>query len=184
MSNYAKVEFGQVVSIGALPRNYMNVSGFNFLSNEALKEYGFYPLTIVTPEFDHLTEKLGALSYEIGEDEVTGTYVVVALDEQELEAEKQSFVNSARQGLVQVLYDTDWIFLADAGLDESQEAAYLALRSNANLVRSDLEEFSIEELNELIQKMAAAKECNCARLPDFSEPMTDLAAFLASLLAE
>jgi hypothetical protein len=184
MSNYAKVEFGQVVSIGALPRNYMNVSGFNFLSNEALKEYGFYPLTIVTPEFDHLTEKLGALSYEVEADAVVGTYAVEALSSEEMEAEKDSFVNAARTKLNTVLYETDWIYLADSGLTEPQEAAYVALRADAIAVRTDLETYDVQELSGLISALDAAADCTCSRMPDFTEPMTDLAAYLASLLAE
>lgn len=183
MSDYAKVEFGEVVSIGALPKNYMNVSGFNFLSNEALKEYGFYPLTIVTPAFDPLTEKLGALSYIVGDDEVTGTYAVVALDGGELEAEKAGFVISARTKLNTVLYETDWIYLADASLTAPQEAAYVALRADAVAVRTDLETYDVQELSGLITVLDAAKDCSCARLPDFTQHLTDLAAYLASLLA-
>lgn len=183
MSNYAKVEIGVVVSVGSLPRNYMNVSGFNFLNNAALKEYGFYPLTIVTPEFDHLTEKLGAISYVVEADAVIGTYAVEALSVEEMEAEKAGFVSAALPKINNALYETDWIYLSDAGLTAPQEAAYVALRSDFVNVKSALASYTVQELNGLIEALDAAAACNCSRLPDFTEPMTALKVYLESLLA-
>lgn len=184
MSNYAKVEVGVVVSVGSLPRSYMNISGFNTLDDVTLKEYGFYPVTIVVPDYDPLTEKLGDISYVVNTDDVTGTYAVVALDTEELAEKKAALVLTATTKLNNVMYNTDWVKLDDSGLSEPQETAYLNLRTDVIAVRTALDSYDITELSGLIDVLNAAEACNCSRFPDFSQQMTDVKDYLDSLLAE
>lgn len=181
MSLYAKVENNEVTNWGNLPRSYQNVSGFNKLSNEQLKEYNFLPLTINSASYDQNTEKLGSLVFTINANDVTAIHEVVAKSSEEMEDYKELVEGDVSSKLTELLYDTDWSQLDGAGLSQAQKDAYDALRSDANDLRDDLSEVNLEDLLSLRSKLDAAKECACARLKDFSQPMTDLASELANL---
>lgn len=125
---YAKVENGQVVSVGALPVNYANVSGFNGLDNAALKEYGFLPFSMVMPEFNDKTHKYNNPEYVIGEDAVTLTYEAIPLSEEELaEIEANKWISIRRERNT-LLSDTDWTMLDDAPISEETKAEYVTYR--------------------------------------------------------
>src|SRR5690606_21126213 len=96
---------------------------------EKLKLYGFLPYTYTAPSIDYLTQKLGSIQYVIGEDSVSGTHGVVPLSQGELDSLKAVLVTQCSNDLTELLYNTDWIYLADAGLDSNQETAYAELRA-------------------------------------------------------
>lgn len=187
MSSYAVVENGQVVRTTSLPRNYQNITGFNKLSNEKLKVYGFYPYTYTAPSVDYLTEKLGDEVFTINSDSVSGTRAVLSKDPSELIETLHGITSGIALELPQLLYDTDWIFLNDANLSEPQQQAYVDLRSDIASMMSTLDSFEtdvLEDLQDLSNKISECKACMCSRFQDFSAPMIALRDSLAGLLTE
>ena len=49
----------------ALPKNYLNIIGFDKASIDIHKQHGFYD--VVTPEYDSVTQELGTLVYDSDE---------------------------------------------------------------------------------------------------------------------
>jgi hypothetical protein len=59
-----------------LPKNYGNISGFNLLSDDRLKMYGWMPLVIVEePSYDP-DDQYRSLEYVVGESDITPTYTI------------------------------------------------------------------------------------------------------------
>jgi hypothetical protein len=54
MTRYALVDKGAVIKTGGLPRNTGKISGFDKLSNEKLKAFGYFPYTYIAPVFNPL----------------------------------------------------------------------------------------------------------------------------------
>jgi len=168
----------------SLPKNFGNVSGFNLLPLEELKEYGFYPYVYTTPTFDPMTEKLGDMEFEILENEVLGTRAVVALSSEELAQKKANYVSQNNALMLEFMYDTDWVFLDDVGLSLEQKEKYEQIRANMLLVKAELANLETNSLVSLLQKLSDCKKCMCARLKTFSEKMEVLELELENLLSE
>lgn len=85
---FAKIVDGVVAEVLPwLPENTESVSGFNLLSADERRKFGYYPLVEVRPEFDKALEKIDPTPvYAIGEIIVTATYNKVLLTTQELDA--------------------------------------------------------------------------------------------------
>lgn len=168
----------------SLPKNFGNVSGFNLLTLEELKIYGFYPYEYTSPTFDPMTEKLGEMEFEIGEDLVLGTRAVVALSAEELAQIKNNYITRNNALMLEFMYDTDWVFLEDADLTLEQKEKYEQIRANLLLVKADLENLEISQLVSLLQKLSDCKKCMCSRLKNFSSKMEALELELENLLSE
>lgn len=182
MSRYAKVVAGEVASVGALPKNLNNISGFNKLSDAEVLEFGFYPFTLTMPTVNYLAEKLGAIQYTINADTVSATYAVVALSTEELASKKTSFEADCSAKLVESLYKTDWIGLANNGLSAAEETRYVDYRANLKSVRDALSTFTLAQLDSLSKALQDCEACICSRFTAFSAPMIALETLLVDLL--
>ena len=64
---------GQIKLYGRLPKSWGNIiGGFNTISDEEAKEYGFYD--VVSPDFDNATQNFGDIYFD--EDNEVFTYSV------------------------------------------------------------------------------------------------------------
>jgi len=183
MSIYAKVEGGEVVSKGALPRNSETISGFNMLGDVELKTYGYYPYSETIPSYDANTEKLGALTYTINDEDVVGSYPVEALSPAELTTKKNNLVARVMPKLNDYMFKTDWVEIAGANLTTPEKDAYDTLRTNMGTAKADLDTYTAAELAGLEAKLNACNKCMYSRFGAFSSFMTDLDTELATLTA-
>lgn len=181
---YARVESGQVVSIGPVPTSYANISGFHLLSDEELKVYGFYPFEDNYPTYDPMTEKVVNNGYDIQEDKVVVDYSVLPLSQEELDFIKEGVVAACLQKAVVILRDNDWTQLADAGLDPGDKADYDDLRDHLRALLSTFDAHTASDLVAIRDKMDAAIPDNAFRASAFTTKMTDLNDALTSLLEE
>lgn len=183
MSLYAQVKDGSVIHLGSLPKSFRNISGFDRLSDGELAAYGFLPATVTTPTYNQQTQRLGNTVYDIGSNLVQVTYEVIDLSQAELDAKKNDFKNRNQPMMNEFLYNTDWIFLTDAGLSTEQMDAYLTFRANLVTVRDNHNNYTLDQVMELNRILLEAKESMSARYKDFSPKMQNLVDYLASLTA-
>ena len=59
-----------------LPVKYGNISGFNLLPDDRLKEEGWMPLVVVEPPSYDPDEQYRSLEYVVGDDDITPTYTI------------------------------------------------------------------------------------------------------------
>lgn len=89
MTAYCRVVDGQIVEgPKALPRAWRNVSGLDRAPADKLIELGWYPVVKSEPPFNPATEALEASPPVVGAAEVTITFTVRALTQEELDALK------------------------------------------------------------------------------------------------
>lgn len=182
MSLYAYVRDGVVVSTGGLPRNKHDISGFDKMNPEKIKAYGYLPYTYNAPTYNPYTQKLGEAVYVVTEDTVVGTKEVVSLPSKDIENIRKSTAASVFLSLSEVLYKTDWCCLSDAGLSVEQEAAYVSLRADIAAVRSIIDSFSTDLLEQVIVSYSNISSSLPLRLKDFSVSITEFANKLKELL--
>jgi len=84
--HFAHVENGEIGHLGALPKNWRNVSGLNKSKNDLsfLKTLGFFPVEYVEKVYNEATHHLGAPTRNIQADKVVFTDNVMAYTELEL----------------------------------------------------------------------------------------------------
>lgn len=171
MSLYAKVENGKVLSVGKLPANYKNVSGFNKLSAEKVKPYGFLPYQLTPTNINTNTHKMGQLQYEVGKSSVTGSYASVQLSAEELNTKKSNVCAQIKKLLNECLYNTDWVELPNNGLTSAQLTRYRAYRAKMKDAKAGLDQLNLNDLNSLLETLTSCQNCMHSRLDEFSEHM-------------
>lgn len=97
---YAYVENNKIVEIlERLPKNWRNVSNFVALDNklDLLKDLGWYPVTVITPNYNSNTQKLDNWTYEFKGTHVEKIPQIINIPQpsaEELEFQKQLSINS------------------------------------------------------------------------------------------
>jgi len=91
--NYCYIVDQKLVYAQKLPKSWSNVSGgFDKLSDEKLKSYGWLPMVEVHPSYNTVTHTRLRPIMDIQEDQVVFTDVIISFTEQEL---AQNIVNDS-----------------------------------------------------------------------------------------
>jgi hypothetical protein len=139
---------GQIKTYDRLPKSWGNVlGGFNLLSDEQLKTYGFYD--VVIPDWDSRIEEIGDLYFD-AENEIftkdvsnkTWTQSLAELKEQQIENLKYSANIKLQQ--------TDWYIIRN---QESGEAIPESITTQRQEIR-DLVTDNENQINALTTKKA------------------------------
>lgn len=86
MANYAYIEENKIKEVrDLLPVNWSNISNFNMLSEEKLKEYGWLHILKIIPNYDKETQKIDNPKQEYKHGCVYETYDIIDLYDEERE---------------------------------------------------------------------------------------------------
>jgi len=131
---------GQIKKYSKLPKSWGNVlGGFDLLTNEQLKEYGFYD--VVIPEYDLRIEKVGDLYFDSASETFTKD-VSNKTWTQTLEELKESVINNFNHSTQIKLQETDWYIVRNqetgAAIPADITSARQALRDQADTVSTEI----------------------------------------------
>ena len=131
---------GKIKQYSKLPSSWGNVlGGFDLLSDEELKEYGFYD--VVIPEYDSRVEDLGDLYFDSANETFTKdvsnkTWV------QTLAELKEQQINNFKHSTGIKLQETDWYIIRNqetgVAIPADITSARQALRDQADTVESEI----------------------------------------------
>lgn len=125
---YCYVKNGSVVSgPSSLPISTENISNFNLLGNEELKQYGWYPhrlISVVVPENCVLSPS----TFTITETEVIEQQNYRAMDQDEITTENERLWAIIRNTRGNLLSKTDWTQMSDSPLTESKKLEWRTYR--------------------------------------------------------
>lgn len=176
---YALVENNEVTRIQGLPRSWKNVSNMHALSDAELKELGWFPCEINTPQYDALTEYLSPAIKNIQSDKVVVSYDVLTRPEIELEEKRQQMLLNLAREAANCLFYTDWSQLEDAGLTNEEKQRFDALRTK--MMSMDLEQIELNDCVTGLEKMKSASLDLALRKKEFTQSMEELEACLNQL---
>lgn len=131
---------GQIKQYSKLPSSWGNVlGGFDLLSDEQLKTYGFYD--VVIPDYDSRVEDLGELYF----DSASETFTKDVSDKtwiQTLAELKERQINNFKHSTGIKLQETDWYIIRNqetgAAIPADITSARQALRDQADTVESEI----------------------------------------------
>jgi hypothetical protein len=131
---------GKIKQYSKLPSSWKNVlGGFNLLSDEELKQYGFYDVAI--PEYDSRIEVVGDLYFDSASEtftkDVSDRTWVLTLPEL-----KEQQINNFKHSTGSKLQETDWYIIRNQetgdAIPSDITSARQALKDQANTVESEI----------------------------------------------
>jgi hypothetical protein len=131
---------GQIKQYSKLPSSWGNVlGGFDLLSNDELKTYGFYD--VVIPEYDSKIQQLGDLYFDSTSETFTKNISDISWAQTLAELKEQQ-INSFNFSTQFKLKETDWYIIKNqetgAAIPADITAARQALRDQANAVELEI----------------------------------------------
>ncbi len=130
----------QIKTYNTLPQSWGNVlGGFNLLSDEELKSYGFYNISI--PDYDSRVSNASDLFFDSSTETFTKTITSRTWDES-LDELKQNKINNFNALIKSKLQETDWYII------RNQETGD-AIPSDITTARQDLRNQSIHIENQI-----------------------------------
>ena len=131
---------GQIKQYSKLPSSWRNVlGGFDLLSDDELKTYGFYD--VVIPDYDSRVEDLGELYFDSASEtftkDVSDRTWVLTLPEL-----KEQQINNFKHSTGSKLQETDWYIIRNQetgdAIPSDITSARQALKDQANTVESEI----------------------------------------------
>ena len=131
---------GQIKQYSKLPSSWRNVlGGFDLLSDDELKTYGFYD--VVIPDYDSRVEDLGELYFDSASEtftkDVSDKTWVLTLAEL-----KEQQINNFKHSTGTKLQETDWYIIRNQetgdAIPSDITSARQALKDQANTVESEI----------------------------------------------
>lgn len=138
---------GEIKIYSQLPKSWGNIiGGFNTLSDEEAKEYGFYD--VVSPDYDNAVKILGDIYFD--EDNEVFTYSVENITFNETLAElKEGKIESLKNYTNKKLAETDWYVIrsAERSIDIPQDVqdARTEILSQHNTSESEINALSTKK---------------------------------------
>ena len=138
---------GQIKLYGSLPKSWGNIiGGFNTLSDEEAKEYGFYD--VVNPDFDNATQNFGDIYFD--ENNEVFTYSVEDIVFNETLAElKERKIESLKEYTNEKLSETDWYVIRkverDIDIPQDIQDARNTILSEHNTKESEINALSTKK---------------------------------------
>jgi hypothetical protein len=131
---------GQIKQYSKLPSSWGNIlGGFDLLSNDELKTYGFYD--VVIPEYDSRIQELGDLYFDSASETFTKNILDISWT-QTLEELKEREINNFKHSTDIKLQETDWYIIRNqetgAAIPADITSARQALRDQADTVESEI----------------------------------------------
>ena len=131
---------GQIKQYSKLPSSWGNVlGGFDLLSDEQLKTYGFYD--VVIPDWDSRIEEIGDLYFD-AENEIFTKDVSDRTWTQTLAELKEKQINNFKHSTGIKLQETDWYVIRNQEIGDAIPvditSARQALRNQADTVESEI----------------------------------------------
>jgi len=125
MRRYVYIEDGQVVEgPRLLPQSWRNISGFEFLEEEQLRSYGWYPYVFVEYEGDLEGKVPDASDFLLTDEEYIELQRFRDKTDQEHYQEVQSRWEAIRARRNILLTESDWTQLVDVSFDPETESAW------------------------------------------------------------
>lgn len=103
-----------------LPQNWMDVSNFHVLEEERIRQYGWFPVRVVTANKSE-TDVVTGQRFEITENEVIQYEEIRQKTQSELQDEIDGKWDNIKQERDKLLTETDWTQLADVVLKNLDE---------------------------------------------------------------
>lgn len=141
---YAYVENGQVKDIRqSLPNVWNNISNFNTLDDNTVKEFGWLPYTFIEGQTgdDYI---ILASNFEILENEVIEHQITRLKTDEEKEQDKQNMWKIVREERNKKLSECDWTQLSDSPLSNQKQTEWQIYRQSLRDITTQLNPFSIE----------------------------------------
>lgn len=149
--NKARLENGRIRQYSKLPNSDGNIiGGFASLSDEKIKEHGFYD--VVIPTYDNDTEYLGDLTFD-SNNEIFTRNVIAKKWPKSLSEMKEDKINHLKLVYNSELSKTDWIIVRNIELGQTTDQSVLEARQtlrNEYAVKRD-------EINSKTTKKSVAK---------------------------
>ena len=141
---YAYVENGQVKDIRqSLPNIWNNISNFNTLDDNTVKQFGWLKYTFVEGQIGDDYVITGS-NFEILEDEVIEHQITRLKTNEETENDKQNKWKDIREERNKKLEKCDWTQLADSPLTNQKQTEWQIYRQELRDITKQSNPFSIE----------------------------------------
>lgn len=127
-----------------LPTAFANVSNFHLLSNEKLREYGWYPVRFVPNSNKTQNTLVIGQRFVVEGDEVIQYEEIREKTQEELNSEIQSGWEMVRNDRNQLLYECDWTQLSDSPLTSEQKTEWSLYRQALRDVTTQEDPFNID----------------------------------------
>ena len=141
---YVYVENGIVASENRyLPMNWNNISNFNSLDADSLKQFGWYPYRFIeaTIPSDYTID---GSYYEITDDEVLEIQTTRPLTDEEQQTIIDSHWANIRSRRNIELNESDWTHISDSPLTVEKKEEWQIYRQSLRDITTQLNPFSIE----------------------------------------
>ena len=141
---YVYVENGIVASENRyLPMNWNNISNFNSLDADSLKQFGWYPYRFIeaTIPSDYTID---GSYYEITDDEVLEIQTTRPLTDEEQQTIIDSQWANIRSRRNIELNESDWTHISDSPLTVEKKEEFKVYRQSLRDITTQLNPFSIE----------------------------------------
>ena len=141
---YVYVENGIIASENRyLPMNWNNISNFNSLDADSLKQFGWYPYRFIeaTIPSDYTID---GSYYEITDDEVLEIQTTRPLTDEEQQTIIDSHWANIRSRRNIELNESDWTQLSDSPLTAEKKEEFRVYRQSLRDITTQLNPFSIE----------------------------------------
>lgn len=140
---YAYVENGTVIEPNRLlPINWANISNFNLLDNNALKNYGWYPYRFQNANVPDGYKVIGT-HYEITDTEVIEQEDIAKITPEEIEEYKNNEWVSVRSRRNIMLLESDWTQLSDSPLTDEKRIEWKTYRQALRDITSQSDVFNL-----------------------------------------
>ena len=141
---YVYVENGIVASENRyLPMNWNNISNFNSLDADSLKQFGWYPYRYIEATIPSYYTIDGSY-YEITDDEVLEIQTTRPLTDEEQQTIIDSQWANIRSRRNIELNESDWTHISDSPLTVEKKEEFKVYRQSLRDITTQLNPFSIE----------------------------------------
>lgn len=126
-----------------LPTGFANVSNFHLLSNDKLKEYGWYPVRVVSNPNKTQNSVVTGQQFVVEGDEVVQYEQIREKTQEELNLELENQWTNIREERNKLLYECDWTQLTDSPLTPEQKIAWSLYRQSLRDITLQQDPFNI-----------------------------------------
>jgi hypothetical protein len=132
--------FGEPTDV---PRSFRNVSNFHLLSDEQLKDCGWYPVRLVENANKTTTTLVTGYDFVIEGDEVVQYEQIREKTSEEIQTEKNEKWKQIRMQRGRLLQSSDWTQLSDSPLTEEKKEEWQIYRQSLRDITTQTDPFDI-----------------------------------------
>ena len=132
--------FGEPTDI---PKSFGNVSNFHLLSDEQLKDYGWYPVRLVENTNKTTTTLVTGYDFVIEGDGVIQYEQIREKTSEEIQTENNEKWKQIRMQRGRLLQSSDWTQLSDSPLTEEKKEEWQTYRQSLRNITTQTDPFNI-----------------------------------------